>query len=81
MGNRFNQKPIKTIWDYQEVQDSKELDQIKETVVQVNYSLEDIPNKDINDVTLELDESDHHIQTITDIINHTETDAESKKLI
>ena len=81
MGNGFNQKPINIIWDYQEIQDSKELDQIKETVVQVNYSLEDIPNKDINDVTLELHESDHHIKTITDIINHTETDAESKKLL
>ena len=35
----------------------------------------------MNDVTLELDESDHQIQTISDIINHPETDAESKKLI
>ena len=69
------------IWNYREIQDSKELDQIKVTVVQVNYSLKDTSNKDMNDVILELDESDHQIQTITDIINHTETDAESKKLI
>ena len=66
---------------YQEIKDSKELDQVKETVVQANYSLKDTQNRDVNDVTLELDESDHQIQTITDIINHTGTDAESKKLI
>ena len=35
----------------------------------------------MNDFTLELDKSDLQIQTITDIINHTETNAESKKLI
>ena len=35
----------------------------------------------MNDVTLELDESDNQIQKISDIINHPETDTESKKLI
>ena len=35
----------------------------------------------MNDVTLELDKSDHQIQTITDINNHTETDAGSKRSI
>ena len=81
IGNGVTPKPINIIWDYQEIQDSKELDQVKENVVQVNYSLKDTPNKDMNDVILELDESDHQIQTITDIINHAETDAESRKLI
>ena len=38
-------------------------------------------NKDINNVTLELDESDHQIQSLSDIINHPETDTESKNLI
>ena len=79
--NRITPKPINIIWDYQEIKDSQELDQVNETVVQVSYSLKDTQNKDMNDVTLELDESDHQIQTISDIINHPETDAESKKLI
>ena len=79
--NRITPKPINIIWDYQEIKDSQELDQVNKTVVQVSYSLKDMQNKDTNDVTLELDESDHQIQTISDIINHPETDAESKKLI
>ena len=79
--NRITPKPINIIWDYQEIKDSQELDQVNETVVQVSYSLKDTQNKDMNDVTYELDESDHQIQTISDIINHPETDAESKKLI
>ena len=34
-------------------------------------------NKDINDVTLELDKSDHQIQSLSDIINHPRTYTES----
>ena len=72
---------LNIIYDYQEIPDSNESNQIKDHVVQVNYSLENIPNKDMNDATLELDESEHQIQTIADIINHTETDPKSKRLI
>ena len=79
--NRITPKPINIIWDYQEIKDSQELDQVDKTVVQVSYSLNDTQNKDMNDFTLELDESDHQIQTISDIINHPETDTESKELI
>ena len=35
----------------------------------------------INNITSELDKSDNKIYTIADIINHTETDPESKKII
>ena len=51
--NRITPKPINIIWDYQEIKDNQELDQARETVIQVNYNLNEMQNKDINDFTLE----------------------------
>ena len=39
--NRITPKPINIIWDYQEIKDSQEIDQVNKTVVQVSYSLND----------------------------------------
>ena len=69
------------IYNYQEIPDINETNQIKDYAVQVNYNLDSIPDevmKQINEMTSELDESDDQIQTIADIINNTETDPESK---
>ena len=74
------------IYDYQEIPNTNETNQIKDYAVQVNYNLESIPDKvmkQINKITSELEDnqSDNQIHTIEDIINNTETDPESKKLI
>ena len=74
------------IYDYQEIPNTNETNQIKDYAVQVNYNLEIIPDEvmtQINEITLELEanKSNDQFQTIEDIINITETDTESKKLI
>ena len=73
---------LNLVYDYQVVPDIDEINQIKDYAVQVNYNLNSSPNKvmtQINNISSELDESDNEIYTIADIINHTETDPESKK--
>ena len=76
------------IYNYQEIPNTNETNQIKDYAVQVNYNLESIPDevmKQINEITSELEanQSYNQIHTIEDIINNTETetDYESKKLI
>ena len=74
--NGIPRKPINIIWDYQEIKDDQELDQTEETVIQVNYNLNETQNKETKDFTLELDDQ---IQSLSDIINHPGTDTERKK--
>ena len=76
------------IYDYQEIPNPHEDNQIKYCAVQVNYHLESIPDKvmeQINEITSELEDkqSNNKIYTIEDIINNTESesDQESIKLI
>ena len=76
------------IYDYQEIPDPHDNNQIKDYAVQVNYHLESIPDKvmeQINEITskLEDNQSENEIYTIEDIINNTEleTDQESIKPI
>ena len=75
---------LNVVYDYQVVPDIDEINQIKDYAVQVNYNLDSSPNKfmmQINNISSELEESDNQIYTLADIINHTETEPESKKLI
>ena len=68
MVNGITRKPINIIWDYQVIKDDQEIEQTKETVIQVNYNLNQMQNKDTNDFTLELDDQ---IQSLSDIIKAT----------
>ena len=74
----INRKPINIIWNYQLIRHNQAIEQTKETVIEVNYNLNQMQNKDTNDFTLELDDQ---IQSLSDIINHSGTDIESKNLI
>ena len=74
--NGVPRKPINIMWDYQEIKDDQELDQTEETVIQVNYNLNETQTNEAKDFILELDDQ---VQSLSDIINHPGTDTERKK--
>ena len=70
----------------QEVKDDQELEQAEETVIQVNYNLNETQTTETKDSTLELDNEFHlelndECHSLSDIMNHHGTDIESKNLI
>ena len=81
----FPRKPMNIIWNYQEIKPDQIIDLIdqpKETIIQVNYNL----NTETKDSTSGLDNELHlelndECQSLSDIINHHDSDIESKNLI
>ena len=69
------------IYEYQEIPNTNETNQVKDYAVQVNYNSESVPDevmKQINEITSELEanQSNNHIHTIEDVIDNTETETD-----